>query len=148
MDFIVGLPRTRDGYDSIWVIVDMLTKVAHFIPVKTTYLGAQLAELYMSRIVCLCGVPKKIVPDQGTQFTLRFWKRLHESMDNKLNFSSAYHPQTDGQTERTNQMLEDMLRACTLKHGRSWDKSLPYAEFSYNNSYQGSLKMAPFEALY
>jgi hypothetical protein len=148
MDFIVGLPRTRDGYDSIWVIVDRLTKVAHFIPVKTTYSGAQLAELYMSRIVCLHGVPKKIVSDRGTQFTSRFWKRLHESMDTKLNFSSAYHPQTDGQTERTNQVLEDMLRACALKHGRSWDKSLPYAEFSYNNSYQASLKMAPFEALY
>jgi hypothetical protein len=148
MDFIVGLPRTRDGYDSIWVIVDRLTKVAHFIPVKTTYSGAQLAELYMSMIVCLHGVPKKIVSDRGTQFTSRFWKRLHESMDTKLNFSSAYHPQTDGQTERTNQVLEDMLRACALKHGRSWDKSLPYAEFSYNNSYQASLKMAPFEALY
>ncbi|XP_035816157.1 uncharacterized protein, partial [Zea mays] len=148
MDFIVGLPRTRDGYDSIWVIVDRLTKVAHFIPVKTTYSGAQLAELYMSRIVCLHGVPKKIVSDRGTQFTSRFWKRLHESMDTKLNFSSAYHPQTDGQTERTNQVLEDMLRVCALKHGRSWDKSLPYAEFSYNNSYQASLKMAPFEALY
>jgi hypothetical protein len=148
MDFIVGLPRTRDGYDSIWVIVDRLTKVAHFIPVKTTYSGAQLAELYMSRIVCLHGVPKKIVSDRGTQFTSRFWKRLHESMDTKLNFSSAYHPQTDGQTERTNQVLEDMLRACALKHARSWDKSLPYAEFSYNNSYQASLKMAPFEALY
>jgi transposase InsO family protein len=148
MDFIVGLPRTQDGYDSIWVIVDRLTKVAHFIPVKTTYSGAQLAKLYMSRIVCLHGVPKKIVSDRGTQFTSRFWKRLHESMDTKLNFSSAYHPQTDGQTERTNQVLEDMLRACALKHGRSWDKSLPYAEFSYNNSYQASLKMAPFEALY
>jgi hypothetical protein len=76
MDFIVGLPRTRDGYDSIWVIVDRLTKVAHFIPVKTTYSRAQLAELYMSRIVCLHGVPKKIVSDRGTQFTSHFWKRL------------------------------------------------------------------------
>jgi hypothetical protein len=115
MDFIVGLPRTSAGYDSIWVIVDRLTKVAHFIPVKTTYSGAKLAELYMARIVCLHGVP---------------------------------NPQTDGQTERTNQVLEDMLRACALKHGGSWDKSLPYAEFSYNNSYQASLKMSPFEALY
>jgi hypothetical protein len=148
MDFIVGLPRTRDGYDSIWVIVDRLTKVAHFISVNTTYSGAQLAELYMSRIVCLHGVPKKIVADRGIHFTSCFWKRLHESMDTKLNFSSAYHPQTYEQTERTNQVLEDMLRACILKHGRSWDKSLPYAEFSYNNSYQASLKMAPFEALY
>ena len=97
MDFIVELPRTHDGYDSIWVIVDRLTKVAHFILVKTTYSGAQLAELYMSRIVCLPGVPKKIVSYRGTQFTSRFWKRLHESMDTKINFSSSYHPQIDGQ---------------------------------------------------
>jgi hypothetical protein len=77
-----------------------------------------------------------------------FGKKLHESMNTKLNFSSAYHPQTDGQTERTNQILEDMLRACVLKYRKSWDKSLPYAEFSYNNSYQASIKMAPYEALY
>jgi IS30 family transposase len=119
MDFIVGLPRTCDGYDSIWFIVDRLTKIAHFIPVRTTYAGAKLAELYMSRIVCLHGVPKKIVSDRGTYFTSRLWEKLHESLDTKLNFSSAYHPQTDGQTERTNQILEDMLRACALKHGGS-----------------------------
>jgi hypothetical protein len=118
MDFIVGLPRTQAGYDSIWVIVDRLTKVAHFIPVKTTYSGAKLAELYMSRIMCLYGVPKKIMSDRGSQFTSKFWEKLHESMDTKLNFSSAYHPQTDGQTERTNQILEDMLRACALKYGK------------------------------
>jgi hypothetical protein len=148
MDFIVGLPRTQAGYDSIWVIVDLFTKVAHFIPVKMTYSVAKLAELYMSRIVCLHGVPRKIVSDRGSQFTSKFWEKLHESMDTKLNFSSAYHPQMDGQTERTNQILEDMLSACALKYRKSWDKSLPYAEFSYNNSYQTSIKMAPFEALY
>jgi hypothetical protein len=93
MDFIVGLPRTQGGYDSLWVIVDRFTKVAHFIPVKTTYMGARLAELYMARIVYLHGVPKKIVSDCGTQFTSRFWEKLHESMDTHLNFSSAYHPQ-------------------------------------------------------
>jgi hypothetical protein len=122
--------------------------VAHFIPVKTTYSGPQLVELYVSRIVCLHGVPKKIVSDRGTQFTSRFWERLHEALDTQLRFSSAYHPQTDGQTERVNQILEDMLRACALQYGRSWYKSLPYAEFSYNNSYQESLKMTPFEMLY
>ncbi|WVZ85441.1 hypothetical protein U9M48_032370 [Paspalum notatum var. saurae] len=120
MDFILGLPRTQSGFDSIWVVVDRLTKVAHFIPVKTTYSGAKLAELYMSRIVCLHGVPKKIVFDHGTQFTSHFWKRLHESMDTKLNFSSAYHPQTDRQTEKTNQILEDMLRACAIQYGFVW----------------------------
>jgi hypothetical protein len=92
MDFIVGLPRTPAGYDSIWVIVDRLTKVAHFIPVRTNYTGAKLAELYMTRIVCLHGVPKKIVSDRGSQFTSQFWKKLHESSDTQLNFSSAYHP--------------------------------------------------------
>jgi hypothetical protein len=102
----------------------------------------------MARIVSLHGVPKKIVSDRRSQFTSRFWRSFHENMNTKLNFSTTYHPQTDGQTERTNQVLEDMLRACALQHGGSWDKSLPYAEFSYNNSYQASLKMSPFEALY
>nr|ABA97503.2 retrotransposon protein, putative, Ty3-gypsy subclass [Oryza sativa Japonica Group] len=148
MDFITGLPRTSSGHDSIWVIVDKLTKVAHFIPVRTTYSGSRLAELYMARIVCLHGVPKKIVSDRGSQFTSKFWKKLQEEMGSKLNFSTAYHPQTDGQIERVNQILEDMLRACALDFGGSWDKNLPYAEFSYNNSYQASLQMAPYEALY
>ncbi|WVZ48695.1 hypothetical protein U9M48_000114 [Paspalum notatum var. saurae] len=122
MDFIVGLPRTQKG--------------------------AKLAELYISRIVCLHGVPKKIISDRGLQFTSRFWEQLHNSLDTKLRFSTAYQPQTDGQTERTNQILEDMLRACAIQYGTSWDKCLPYAEFSYNNSYQASLKKSPFEALY
>jgi IS30 family transposase len=108
MDFIVGLPCTQAGHDSIRVIVDRLTKVSHFIPVKETYSGANLAELYMSRIMCLHGVLKKIVSNRGSQFTSKFWEKLHESMDTKLNFSSAYHPQTDGQTEMTNQILENM----------------------------------------
>jgi hypothetical protein len=148
MDFIVGLPRTQARYKSIWVIVDHLTKVVHFILVKTTYSGAKLAELYVSRIVCLDRVPKKIVSYRGSQFTSKFWEKLHESMDTKLNFFSAYRPQTNGETEMTNQILEDMLRAYALNYGKSWDKSLPYAEFSYNNSYQASIEMAPFETLY
>jgi hypothetical protein len=148
MDFIVGLPHTRAGYDSIWVVVDRLTKATHFIPVKTTYNSAVLVELYMSRIVCLHGIPKKIVSDRGTQFTSHFWQQLHEALGTHLKFSLAYHPQTDGQTERTSQILEDMLRACALQDKLGWDKRLPYVEFSYNNNYQASLKMSPFEALY
>jgi transposase InsO family protein len=148
MDFIVSLLRTRAGYDSIWVVVDRLTKASHFIPVKTTYNSAVLAELYMSQIVCLHGIPKKIISDRGTQFTSHFWQQLHEALGTHLKFSSAYHLQTDGQTERTNQILEDMLRVCALQDQLGWDKRLPYAEFSYNNSYQASLKMSPFEALY
>jgi transposase InsO family protein len=102
MDFIVGVPRTQSGYDSNWIIMDPLTKIAYFIPIKTTYTVPQLAELYMSRIVCSHGVPKRIVSDRGTQFTSKFWERLHETLDTQLNFSSAYHPQTDGQTKRVN----------------------------------------------
>jgi transposase InsO family protein len=128
--------------------VDRLTKVAHFILVKTTYSGPQLAELFMSRIVYLHGVLKKIMSNRGTQFTSKFWERLYDTLDTQLRFSSAYHPLTDGQTKRVNQILKDMLRACALQYGRSWDKSLSYAEFSYNNSYQESLKMTPYEMLY
>jgi hypothetical protein len=148
MDFITGLPRTKSGYDSIWVVVDHLTKVAHFIPVKTTYTSAKIAKIYMSMIVCLHGVPKSIVSDRGTQFTSHFWRQLHESLGTRLEFSTAFHPQTDGHTKRVNQILEDMLRACALDYGSSWDENLPYAEFSYNNSFQSSIKTSPFEVLY
>lgn len=117
MDFITGLPRTRSGYDSIWVIVDRLTKVAYFIPVKTIYTSAKLARMYMTRIVCLHGVPRSIVSDKGTQVTSNFWKQLHETLGTKLEFSTAFHLQTDGQTERVNQIMEDMLRACALDYG-------------------------------
>ncbi|WVZ80425.1 hypothetical protein U9M48_027898 [Paspalum notatum var. saurae] len=89
MDFMVGLPRTQKGYNSIWVVVDRLTKVAHFIPVNTTYSGARLAELYISRIVCLHGVPKKIISDRGSQFTSRFWEQLHDSLDTKLSYQAS-----------------------------------------------------------
>jgi hypothetical protein len=121
--------------------VDRLTKIAHFIPAKTTHSGSKLAKLYLSRIMCLHGVPKKIMLDRGSQFTSKVWEKLHESMDTKLDLSSAYHPHTVGQTERINQILEDMLRACALKNGKSWDKSLSYAEISYNNSYEASIEM-------
>jgi hypothetical protein len=148
MDFIVGLPRTQKGNDSIWVIVDRLTKVAHFLPVKTNYSVSRLAELYVDNILKLHGAPRSIVSDRGPQFTAQFWKSLHASMGTKLNYSTTFHPQTDGQTERVHQVLEDLLRACVLTYGSDWEKSLSYAEFSYNNGYQASLKMAPFEALY
>jgi hypothetical protein len=148
MDFITSLPRTKHGNDSVWVIVDRLTKVARFVPMRTTFGGDKLAKLYIDRIVKLHGIPRRIVSDRGAQFTSRFWKSLHEALGTKLDFSSAYHPHTDGQTERVNQILEDMLRACVLTYGKDWEDSLPYIEFSYNNSYQASLKMSPYEALY
>ncbi|KAK1627798.1 hypothetical protein QYE76_002113 [Lolium multiflorum] len=110
MDFITGLPKSSKGNDSIWVVVDRLTKVAHFIAVKTTYQGPKLAELYISRIVALHGTPKSIMSDRGSQFTSRFWQKVHEGLGTRLNFS--IYPQTDGRDERVNQILEDMLRAC------------------------------------
>ena len=102
MDFIVGLPKTQRGNDSIWVIVDRLTKVAHFIPVKTIYRGDKYAQLYVDHILRQHGVPSRIVSDRGPQFTARFWKSLHALLGTKLDYSSAYHPQIDGQTERVN----------------------------------------------
>ena len=116
MDFIVGLPKTSKGYDSIWVIVDRLTKSAHFLPVKTIYRAQHYAELYISRILSLHGVPRTIISDRGAQFVARFWEQLHSALGTQLIRSSAYHPQTDGQTERINQILEDMLRACVLSY--------------------------------
>ena len=102
----------------------------------------------MDNIVKLHGVPSRIVSDRGTQFTSKLLKSLHEVMGTKLDFSSAYHPQIDGQTQRINQIMEEMLRACVLTYGKDWKNSLTYAEFSYNNSYQVSLGMSPFETLY
>ncbi|WVZ51477.1 hypothetical protein U9M48_002622 [Paspalum notatum var. saurae] len=148
MDFIVGFPRTPKGNDSIWVIVDRLTKSAHFIPVKATHNTPKLAELYIQNVLRLHGVPTSIISDRGPQFTAKFWKSLHEALGTKLDYSTAYHPHTDGQTERVNQFLEDLLRACVLTYGSNWENSLPFAEFSYNNSYQASIKMSPFQALY
>jgi transposase InsO family protein len=114
----------------------------------TTDKAQKYAELYIDRIVCLHGLPWTIVCDRGAQFVARFWEQLQESLGTKLIRSSAYHPQTDGQTERVNQILEDMLKACTIDCGKNWGKYLSLAEFSYNNSYQFSLRMAPFKALY
>jgi hypothetical protein len=148
MDFIVGLPKTAIGFDSIWVIVDRLTKSAHFIPVKASYTAEKLAWIYHKEVVRLHGVPKSIISDRGSVFTSRFWKALHQAMGTLLKFSSAFHPQTDGQTERVNQQLEDMLRACIMDWGSSWSEYLALAEFAYNNSYHSSIQMAPFEALY
>ncbi|KAH0681196.1 hypothetical protein KY284_022281 [Solanum tuberosum] len=148
MDFVTGLPRSFRKFDSIWVIVDRLTKSAHFLPVKTTYTVEEYARLYIKEIVRLHGVPISIISDRGTQFTANFWKSFQKNLGTQVNLSTAFHPQTDGQPERTIQTLEDMLRACILDFKGSWDDHLPLIEFAYNNSYQSSIKMSPYEALY
>jgi transposase InsO family protein len=116
--------------------------------VKANYSVSRLAELYVNNILKLHGAPKSIVSDRGPQFTAQFWKSLHASMGTELNYSTAFHSQTDDQIERVNQVLEDLLRACVLTYGSDWENNLSYVEFSYNNGYQASLRMAPYEALY
>ncbi|KAH0711565.1 hypothetical protein KY289_007524 [Solanum tuberosum] len=148
MDFITGLPRSRRQHDSIWVIVDRMTKSAHFLPVKTTNTAEDYAKLYVQEIVRLHGVPISIISDRGAQFTAQFWKSFQKGLGSKVNLSTAFHPQTDGQAERTIQTLEDMLRACVIDFKGNWDDHLPLIEFAYNNSYHSSIQMAPYEALY
>ena len=147
MDFVFSLPRTREGHDGIWVIVDRLTKSAHFLPVGKKYSLDKLAELYVNEIVRLHGVPESIVSDRDPRFASKFWRALQVALGTRLHFSTAFHPQTDGQSERTIQTLEDMLRACALQFMGSWDKNLSLMEFAYNNSFHSSIGMAPFEAL-
>ncbi|GJS72170.1 reverse transcriptase domain-containing protein [Tanacetum coccineum] len=148
MDFVTKLPKTANGYDTIWVIVDRLTKSAHFLPIRETDPMEKLMKLYIREVVTRHGVLVFIISDRDGRFTSLFLKALRKSLGTRLDMSMTYHPQTDGQSERTIQTLEDMLRACVLDFGRSWDRQLPLVEFSYNNSYHTSIKATPFEALY
>ncbi|GJU95003.1 reverse transcriptase domain-containing protein [Tanacetum coccineum] len=125
MDFVSGLPRTPNGYDTIWVIVDRLTKSAHFLPIKKMDSMEKLMRLYLKEIVCRHGVPVSIISDRDSHFTSNLWRLLQESLGTNLDMNTAYHPQTDGQSERTIQMLEDMLRACVIDFESSWDRHLP-----------------------
>ncbi|KAI3747349.1 hypothetical protein L6452_09803 [Arctium lappa] len=148
MDFVTGLPRSPKGHDAIWVIVDRLTKSAHFLPIMEAYPLEKLAKLYIDEIVSRHGVPSSIVSYRDARFTSKFWKSLQRELGLQLILSTAYHPQTDGQSERTIQTLEDMLQACVIDFKGSWETHLPLIEFSYNNSYHASIQVAPFEALY
>ncbi|GJY00858.1 reverse transcriptase domain-containing protein [Tanacetum coccineum] len=148
MDFITKLPKTSNGHDTIWVIVDRLTKSAHFIPTRETDSMETLTRLYIKEIVSRHGVPISIISDHDSHFTSRFWQSLQSALGTQLDMSTAYHPETDGQSERTIQTLKDMLRACVIDFGKGWERHLPLVEFSYNNSYHASIKAAPFEALY
>ncbi|GJZ41237.1 reverse transcriptase domain-containing protein [Tanacetum coccineum] len=148
MDFITKLPKTSNGHDTIWVIIDRLTKSAHFIPTRETDSMETLTRLYIKEIVSWHRVPISIISDRDSHFTSRFWQSLQKALDTQLDMSTAYHLETDGQSERTIQTLEDMLRACVIDFGKGWEKHLPLVEFSYNNSFHASIKAAPFEALY
>ena len=145
MDFVVRLPLTGRKHDSVWVVVDRLTKSAHFLPVRNDYSLDKLAELYIKEIVRLHGIPISIISDRDPRFTSRFWGKLQEALGTRLNFSTAFHPQTDGQSERVIQIMEDMLRSCVIDYE---GRHIPLVEFVYNNSFQSSIGMAPYEALY
>ena len=128
--------------------MDRLTKSAHFLAVRMTFTLKEFCRLYIREIVQLHGVPVSIVSDRDPRFTAQFWKSFQKAMGTQLSMSTAFHPHTDGQSERTIQILEDMLRACVLDLKGSWEEHLPLIEFAYNNSYQASIQMAPYEALY
>ena len=130
------------------MIVDQLTKSAHFLAVRMTFALERFYQLYIREIVRLHGVPVSIVSDRDPRFTVHFWKSFQKAMGTRLTMSTTFHPQTDGQFERTIQVLEDMLRACVRDHKGRWEEHLPLVEFSYNNSYQASIQMTLYKALY
>jgi len=148
MDFVTHLPQTFRGHDTIWVVVDRLTKSGHFLAMNLRMSMAKLAQLYIKEIVRLHGVPSSIVSDTDPWFTSQFWQTLLSVIGSKLTMSSAYHPQTDDQSERTIQSLEDLLRTCILDHLGAWDEVLPLIKFTYNNNFHTSIGMMPYEALY
>ena len=148
MDFVSDFPLTQRKHDAVWVIMDILTKSTHFLSVRLDYSMDRLAEIYASEIVRLHGIPLSIVADCDQRFTSRFWKELQLAFGTRMNFSTDFHPQTDGQSERVIQVLEDMFRGRELDFLGSWDRYIPLMEFAYNNSYQSNSGMASYEALY
>ncbi|GKB89468.1 putative reverse transcriptase domain-containing protein [Tanacetum coccineum] len=148
MDFVTKLPKSSQGYDTIWVIVDRITKSTIFVPMRETDPMEKLARIYLKEVVTRHGIPISIIYDRDPRFASNFWGSLQKALGTSLDMSTAYHPQTDGQSERTIQTLEDMLRACVIDFGNGWVKHLPLVEFSYNNSYHASIKATPFEVLY
>ncbi|GJX18627.1 putative reverse transcriptase domain-containing protein [Tanacetum coccineum] len=148
MDFITTLPKSSQGYDTIWVIVDRLTKSTIFVLMRETDPMEKLARTYLKKVVTRHVIPVSIICDRDPRFASNFWRSLQKALGTNLDMSTAYHLQTDGQSETTIQTLEDMLRAYVIDYGKGWVNHLPLVEFSYNNSYHASTKAAPFESLY
>ncbi|GJS64229.1 putative reverse transcriptase domain-containing protein [Tanacetum coccineum] len=148
MDFVTKLPKSSQGYDTIWVIVDRLTKSAIFVPMRETDPMDKLTRMYLKEVVMRHGIPILIICDRDPRFASNFWRSLQNALGTSLDMSTPYHLQTDGQSKRTIQTLEDMLRTCAIDFGKGWVNHLLLVEFSYNNSNHASIKAAPFEALY
>ncbi|GJS93388.1 reverse transcriptase domain-containing protein [Tanacetum coccineum] len=142
------LPKSSQAYDTIWVIVDQLTKSAIFVPMREIDHIEKLVRMYLKEVVTRHEIPVSIICDGDPRFASNFWRLLQKALGTNLDMSTAYHPQTDGQNERTIQTLEDMMRACGIDFGKGWVNHLSLVEVSYNNSYHASIKAAPFEALY
>ncbi|GJR92310.1 putative reverse transcriptase domain-containing protein [Tanacetum coccineum] len=142
------LPKSSQGYNTIWVIIDRLTKSTIFLPIRETDPMDKLARMYLNEVVTRHGIPLSIICDRDPRFASNFWRSLQNALGTSLDMSTAYHLQIDGQSERTIQTLEYMLRSCAIDFGKGWVNHFPLVEFSYNNSYHASIKAAPFEALY
>src|SRR3954453_19049567 len=148
MDFITHLPKTKKGYDAIVVFVDMFSKMVHLAPSRTMATAPETAQIFFDNVVKLHGLPKTIVSDQDPKFTSCFWQTIFHTLGTKLAMSTAFHPQTDGQTERANRTLEDMLRAFVSYQQDDWDNHLSSAEFACNNAPNASTGMSPFRMNY
>eukprot|EP00253_Pinus_taeda_P020960 PITA_20960 len=143
-----GFPLTSQRHNVIFVIVDKLTKSSHFILARDIYDVTDVAGVFISEVIRQHGLPTKIIFDRDSRFTSRFWISLQSTLGTQLNLSTAYHLEKDGQTERVNQVMEDMLRMYVMDNQTQWERYLPLVEFAYNNSYHSSIGMPPYQALY
>jgi IS30 family transposase len=148
IDFVLGLPRTKRGRESIFVVVDRLSNMAHFIPCHKTDDASHIADLFFKEIIRLHDVPNTIISDRDTKFLSHFWRTLWAKLGAKILFSTTCHPQTDGQSEVVNKMISTMLRVILKKNIKMWEDCLPHVEFAYNCLLHSTTKMCPFEIVY